>query len=147
MQACRSAGRASGPWHTKSPLMAGRWGQLDLHSLPGTARWGGVHDCVSVCACELPSRKLAGLCLFCWHSASSFTWRRIHSSRWKSKAREHAHSFILLSDFPLLVNLLPFLQTLGQSTGLSDPWRLIGETWLLLSCYWDCITGCQESWI
>lgn len=96
---------------------------------------GGVYDCVSVRACRLPGRKLAGLCLFRWHSASYFIWRCIHSSRWKTKARKHAHHFISNSEFPLLVNLrLVSSNSWINYMGLSDLGHLIGKT--IVSLMW-----------
>ncbi len=48
----------------KVPTHGGQVGSARPPQPPRHGQMGGVHDCVSVRACELPSRKLAGLCLF-----------------------------------------------------------------------------------
>lgn len=55
---------SSGAMAHKVPAHGGQVGSARPLQPPRHGQLGGVHDCVSVRACELPSRKLAGLCLF-----------------------------------------------------------------------------------
>lgn len=98
---------------------------------PKHDQMGGVCDCVCVHACELPSRKLAGLCLFHWHSASRITWRCTRSSKQNLHISRKHSCFLLLFLLTCFLDKVDKLITFWHLDGLHiiasfTPWVKIG---------------------